>query len=552
MSQKGKGRKFFQQMQPTFAIDLPTMSTTTKLEFLDHSDPSKDIVVRKKAREWVNKNKEISKQNREKLSLSPAASTTWTVKDDDETQKELQMRRNSVQSVVLPSPLKLLGMDTLDPFNQLPNIGRRYDHIIYFFLTSCPEEIPCSDDKYSDKSKFSLVSFNNENTILGNMSKHKSSFILWLYATVIMREGMSGPLDSEELQWYYSCALKGLQAALKKAAETGVYPDYLVNCLACITATASYSGIFSTAELHRNALLRVLTLRGNGDVSKGLQSAPPWSIKAVQWCEVMVAMQLVEPPRIPYLATVPATFAPMYVTLETARCTKIALSNLPPLSQPMHNIISHLFFFGIAFAQPPIPVKIDDYIKLPLYDTECTILEVLSAQKEIAHSFTEVEVLLAETFQIYFWVGPRTLPPQTRLCELLIPRLMRALLPLLLETVPDITYEIMPATAALATEQTRSMLASIAGCTPSLIHERSTETNNAITWSLMIGTVVSSVLGRPEQLWFRDHLGLHLRALALDMNEGVFQDFLDLFPSTEVFAWLDLRVLFAQFKVATP
>lgn len=238
MSQKGKGRKFFQQMQPTFAIKLPTMSATTQLEFLDHSDPSKDMVVRKKAREWVNKNKEISKQNRNKLSLPPAKSTVWAVKVEGETQKEIQKRRNSEQAVVVLCPLQIVGTDTLDPFSFLPNIGRPYDHIIQYFLTACPEEIPCSDDKYSDKSKFSLVSFSNENTILGNMAKNETSFILWLYATVLMRDGMQKRLDSEELQWYYNEALKGLQAVLKQAADAGEYPDYLINCLACITATA--------------------------------------------------------------------------------------------------------------------------------------------------------------------------------------------------------------------------------------------------------------------------------------------------------------------------
>ena len=41
--------------------------------------------------------------------------------------------------------------------------------------------------------------------------------------------------------------------------------------------------MFKTAELHRDALVRVLGLRGGGDVLRGLQSTVPWTIKAIQW-----------------------------------------------------------------------------------------------------------------------------------------------------------------------------------------------------------------------------------------------------------------------------
>lgn len=41
--------------------------------------------------------------------------------------------------------------------------------------------------------------------------------------------------------------------------------------------------MFKTAEIHRDALVRVLRLRGNGDIIAGLSTAVPWTVKAIQW-----------------------------------------------------------------------------------------------------------------------------------------------------------------------------------------------------------------------------------------------------------------------------
>ena len=259
----------------------------------------------------------------------------------------------------------------------------------------------------------------------------------------------------------------------------------------------------------------------------------------------MVATQLVELPKIPYLPAVSSKSAPHQVTLEAALRTSISLSNLPPLSESLHSIIHLLHYLGIAFAQPPTGAKIDAYVIQPLYDAEYSLLQILSAQKEAKHGFSQVEVLLAETFQLYFWTGPRVLPPQTRLCDLLISRIMRALLPLLLETVPDLEHDDMPATTSSLHQGTRSILANIAGSArrPSF---HSPETNNAIIWSLTLGTIVSASLSRPEHSWFRQHLCLQLHATGLNQSEQTYQDFLKLFPTTDGFAWIDLKTLFAQ------
>jgi hypothetical protein len=166
-------------------------------------------------------------------------------------------------------------------------------------------------DKYADKPKCdnnSVVVFRRENTILGNMVTSELTFILWLYATVSIRNGILGVSNTEEAQWLYSKALKGMQAAVKKATEDGDYSIYLLKSLACITATAvciafgssdqtpcvgsiehglntkqSVSGMFKTAEIHRDALVKTLALRGDGDILAGLKSAGHFTTKASQW-----------------------------------------------------------------------------------------------------------------------------------------------------------------------------------------------------------------------------------------------------------------------------
>jgi hypothetical protein len=115
------------------------------------------------------------------------------------------------------------------------------------------------------------------------MAKSEVSFTVWLYATVSIRNGMMGSLNTEEVRWFYNQALKGIQTTLQREVEVGVYSDHLLNAMGCITATASFSGMFETAALHRDATLRVLTIRGGGDILEGIKSTAPWTAKALQW-----------------------------------------------------------------------------------------------------------------------------------------------------------------------------------------------------------------------------------------------------------------------------
>lgn len=116
-------------MQPTFSIDVPT-TNFTKLEFLDNFDPAKDTVVRKKAREWVNKNREIS--NLGGQASSKSRSKKAALKTDNEDQKkQLVKRKVAFPAVSIGSP-RAVGASAVDPFGILPNIGRDFDHIIKY------------------------------------------------------------------------------------------------------------------------------------------------------------------------------------------------------------------------------------------------------------------------------------------------------------------------------------------------------------------------------------------------------------------------------------
>jgi hypothetical protein len=70
------------------------------------------------------------------------------------------------------------------------------------------------------------------------MATSELTFTLWLYATVSIRDGTLGAVNTEEAQWLYNKTLRGMQAAVKKASEDKEYPIPLLNAIACITATA--------------------------------------------------------------------------------------------------------------------------------------------------------------------------------------------------------------------------------------------------------------------------------------------------------------------------
>jgi hypothetical protein len=251
-----------------------------------------------------------------------------------------------------------------------------------------------------------------------------------------------------------------------------------------------------------------------------------------------VAAQNAETPKIPYF---PQNSAPLpdKVAVEAAQLTVTTLANLPTLSEPLPRIVQLLHEISVGWARPPPGVNLDSFIIQPMYDVEHTILRTLTAQKELDHTFSQVECLLTEAFQLYFWTTTRRLPPPTRLSQVLVSRLMKALLPLLLEPTTERAFkydtEPIPAFPVNDGEDPSAMADHLIRF---LGYPR--ETNNAITWALAIGTFVTGSLSTPEQAWFEAHFKLQLRVMTLDKSEEEWHAFLGLFPATEGFAWIDL------------
>lgn len=265
----------------------------------------------------------------------------------------------------------------------------------------------------------------------------------------------------------------------------------------------------------------------------------------------MVAAQLAESPKLPHhpQGTSPL---PNHVSLLTDTLTATTLRSLPRLSEPLNHIIRYLHQIAVTYADPPPNVKIDTYIIQPMYDGQYTILRTLAAQKQPEHGFSEVEILLTETFQLYFWTGTRTLPPQTRLCELFISRVMKALLPLLLEASTELSFETGPRMASVVEAQNNNVQMKPEAkehLYRFLRHPR--EVNNAITWALALGTCVTAPLLAPEHLWFKGHFQLQLRAMALSEREDDWLAFLALFPTTDGYPnpWINLKSLWREYGV---
>jgi hypothetical protein len=257
-----------------------------------------------------------------------------------------------------------------------------------------------------------------------------------------------------------------------------------------------------------------------------------------------VAAQNAETPKIPYFPQKSAPL-PSRVEDEAAVLTATTLTNLPTLSKPLPRIVQLLHQISVGWTRPPPGVHVDSFIIQPLYDVVHTILRTLAAQKEPDNNYSQAEVLLTEAFQLYFWITSRRLPPLTRLSNVLISRLMKALLPLLLEATTERAYE--GGTESVPTcpvNDGEDPVAAADYLIRFLSYPR--ETNNAITWALALGTFVTAPLLAPEQAWFKTHLKLQLRAMALDKSEAEWHAFLGLFPATEGFPWVDLAGLYKR------
>ncbi|KAF1996873.1 hypothetical protein P154DRAFT_305058 [Amniculicola lignicola CBS 123094] len=552
-SNNKKVRSFFQQVQPTFSISQPTPT----LEFIDHSNPNRNLIVRKNAREWVNRKKGIPTQERQ--------GSNDRSKSNTPSPESTQLTRRRTISPALN--VFDVGTGRMDPFETLPDVGRKIDHILEYFLTSCPEELPGCDDPYTWQPQAAIVP-QRENSILGFMTADRVSFVLWLHATTTIRDGIVGQWDSEESQWYYRQAL----LAVREASEgnMGNYSDNFMCSLAAFSACANYSGQYKAAELHRDFMVKSVTLKGDGDLMRGFLKYKPYTKKSLIWCELHVAAQIPSLPKFPYYPPMPISL-PESLLKEASRLTQATLSNLPTLSPPLLNVLHLLHQLSLSQSEVeksfsrkwPGRTKIDPRIIREMYDAEYTLLQVLALQQEPVHHFSAFEVVWSEACQMFLWTASRQLPPEMKMCDLFVERLQRALVPLLvkeeaiepqwpirLEEIPDMSPDSGPSLteettpASTLPEETEPL-----GSTGDSIYppdqclkteQHSTKHDLALIWPLFLGAVVSGVGSRPEHVWFKEHFQEQMRKIGTIHDSRDLRRVLKLFPFTEAFCGLGI------------
>ncbi|PVH90482.1 hypothetical protein DM02DRAFT_440139 [Periconia macrospinosa] len=85
-------------------------------------------------------------------------------------------------------------------------------------------------------------------------------FVTWVYATTLIRDGISGKFLSEEAAHFYELSLQTMQKVVDIVDLK--YTDTFIRSLACFTARAGLADMFQEAEMHRTAMLRAVTLEG--------------------------------------------------------------------------------------------------------------------------------------------------------------------------------------------------------------------------------------------------------------------------------------------------
>lgn len=71
-----------------------------------------------------------------------------------------------------------------------------------------------------------------------NMARGEVSFVVWLYSVVLIRDGMKGEFNSEEVHLWYNEVLRKIRKDLNDQSQHGKFSDNLINALACMQATS--------------------------------------------------------------------------------------------------------------------------------------------------------------------------------------------------------------------------------------------------------------------------------------------------------------------------
>lgn len=112
--------QFFGQVSPSFSLDPEPRNLT--FQFLEHSDPDRSTVVRKKAREWVNKSKEDAEKSKGRLQK----------RTKTQTSKLLQRKGPILARESGSVPGFIMELRSFDAFGTLPKIQKDYNHIIQY------------------------------------------------------------------------------------------------------------------------------------------------------------------------------------------------------------------------------------------------------------------------------------------------------------------------------------------------------------------------------------------------------------------------------------
>jgi hypothetical protein len=252
---------------------------------------------------------------------------------------------------------------------------------------------------------------------------------------------------------------------------------------------------------------------------------------------LFVAAEQVQLPDIPYFAVSETEALPPDLLTEAAALTQCGMKSLPFFRGSLHRIFFQLHQLGLVYARATTIPSIDRYVTTMLYDTEYALIEVLSAQKQTEKAFSHTEILIAETLQLYLWVGPRRLQPQTRLCSLLASRVASAILPFISG---------LRASDKARTTNAESLQGPLSNRMDNVsdLRYRPYSIDSLIMWSLALSTVVGAATQISRHLWLEEHFALQIQLMSLHDDIDAFRGLLALFPKVDGFPWISLEDLY--------
>lgn len=247
-------------------------------------------------------------------------------------------------------------------------------------------------------------------------------------------------------------------------------------------------------------------------------------------------------PDIPYYCVSEPNLLPRSLLAEAVALTQRSKENLPFFRGPLNTILYQLHQLGLVYAHAPKNMDIDRHAAGTLYDTEYALLQVLSSQRQAKDDFLDVEILLAETLQLYLWVGPRRLRPQTRLCSLLASRVAMASAIF----IPNShEYDDSGSAEPSVTLSHSSSKDYFTRC-----RTRPRSVNNLIAWSLALSAVAGAAAPISEYQWLEANCALQIQAMGLDHDIDSYRSLLKLFPKVDGFDWIDLEGLHNKIRLS--